>query len=151
MHAFFSKIGHTKRQLTWIPTLIVRLCIGILMILSGFFNLFDPEKHSKILQSFIDCHLFYPELNAYVIPALQILSGLLILIGLLTTPASCLLLIIMVISILSYRLPLIATYHNLQALEHLLHSSECLCALIFLWLCFSGPGRCSIDAIYSKK
>lgn len=151
MYQFFSKLGYKKRQCAWLPIFIVRLALGLFFILSGFFKLFDAKQHETLLQTLQHANIPFPEINSYLVPLLELLCGILVLIGLLTTLASFVLFAIMIVALITDRIASVAQHGDLMTLENFLYLPEVLYALLFLWLIFSGPGKLSLDYAYGKK
>lgn len=151
MYQFFAKLGYNKRQAEWFPILIVRIFIGVFFILSGFFKIFDSKQHANLLKTLKDAHIPFSEFNAYLVPFLELLCGFLILVGLLTTIASFVLFVIMIMAIVTDRTASIAHHVGIMSLENFLYLPEVLYGLMFLWLFFSGPGKVSIDYKYGKN
>ncbi|WP_420421124.1 DoxX family protein [Simkania sp.] len=151
MHDFFSKLGHYKRQVVWLPIFVTRIGIGIFFILSGFFKLFDAEQHEKLLKTMISANIPFPEFNSYFVPLIELLGGALILIGLLTSLSALVLLIVMVTAIVTERIAAVAMHGGLLLVENFFYLPEVLYALIFFWLFFSGPGKVSFDYVIGKK
>ena len=151
MYTFFANLGYKKRKCEWLPLLIIRLCLGVFFILSGFFKTFDAQQHQKLLHTLTEAHIPYPVFQAYCIPLIQMVCGGLILLGLLTSLASLLLFLVTVLSLITDRLALVLMHDGIQAVEHSLYFPEFLYALMFFWLFFSGPGNISVDLAYGKK
>lgn len=151
MYQFFAKLGHRKRQTEWFPLLIVRIFLGVFFILSGFFKMFDPKQHAHLLSTLQEANFFFPEFNAYLIPFLALICGILIFVGFLTTLASFLLFVIMIIALATERAASVAHYGGIMTLENFLYLPEVLYGLMFLWLFFAGPGKVSLDYRYGKN
>jgi len=151
MYQFFSKFGYKKRQGEWLPILLVRICLGIFFILSGFFKVFHAKQHTALLETLQKANIPFPEFNAYFVPILEFIGGILILLGLLCSLASLILFAIMIIALVTDRIASVALHGGLMTLENFLYLPEVLFALMFLWLFFSGPGKISLDFAYGKK
>lgn len=151
MYQFFSKLGHKKRQCEWFPILIVRICLGMFFIFSGFFKIFSSKEHGILLKIFQEAHMPHPGFNAYLIPIIELIGGLFILIGFLTTLSAFILFILTIFALIIDQISKIAEYEGLMSLENFLYLPEMLYALLFLWLFFSGPGKISFDFHYGKK
>ncbi len=151
MYQFLSKFGYKKRQGEWFPILLVRICLGIFFILSGFFKVFHSKPHTALLETLQKSNIPFPEFNAYFVPILEFIGGILILLGLLCSLASLMLFVIMIIALVIDRIASVALHGGLMILENFLYLPEVLYALMFLWLFFSGPGKVSLDFFYGKK
>lgn len=151
MYEIFSKLGYKKRQCEWLPILIARIVLGIFFILSGFFKIFDSKQHETLLRTLKDAGIPLPEFNAYFVPLVELLGGVCILIGLLTSLASLVLFVLMIVALISDRIASVAAHGGIKTLENFLYLPEVLYAAMFLWLFFAGPGKISIDFAYGKK
>ena len=151
MSELFSKLGYKKRQAEWFPILLVRVCLGVFFILSGFFKVFDAKQHSSVLHIFKQANFPMPELFAYLIPILELICGVLILVGLLCTLASFILFLIMIAAIITEKFASAMHHGGLMIIENFLYLPEVLYALMLIWLMFSGPGKVSFDFSYGKK
>ena len=151
MYEFFSKLGHYKRKGVWLPIFVTRIGIGIFFILSGFFKLFDADQHEKLLKTMISANIPFPEFNSYFVPLIELLGGVFILIGLLTSLSALVLLVIMVTAIVTERIADVAMHGGLLLIENFFYLPEVLYTLIFFWLFFSGPGKISFDYVIGKK
>lgn len=151
MYEFFSKIGCFKRQIEWLPIFIARIFLGLFFILSGFFKLFDTKEYEKLLNTLKDANIPMYELHAHLIPWLELVCGVLILIGFLTTLASLILFVILMTALVTEGLSSLSTFKGVMIIEHFLYMREALFGLLFLWLFFSGPGKVSFDSAYGKK
>lgn len=151
MYQFFSKFGYKKRQVEWFPILLARICLGIFFTLSGFFKVFHPKQHTALLETLQKAHVPFPEFNAYFVPILEFIGGILIIIGFLCSLASLMLFAIMIIALVTDRIASVALHGGLMTLENFLYLPEVLYALMFLWLFLSGPGKVSLDFSYGKK
>ena len=151
MYGFFSKLGSKKRQCEWLPLFIVRLCLGIFFILSGFFKIFDSQQHETLFKTLTNSGIPFAAFNAYFIPIIEILAGACVLLGFLTSLVSLILFILMVASLVIDRIASVTAHGGIKLIENFLYLPEVLYALMFLWLFFSGPGKLSFDFIYGKK
>ncbi|NGX50840.1 MAG: hypothetical protein K1060chlam2_00691 [Chlamydiae bacterium] len=151
MYAFFSKLGYKKRACEWLPLLLVRLCLGVFFILSGFFKLFDLHQHEALLRSFTEVGLPFPEVNVMLLPIIEIIAGGCILVGFLTSFASFILFILVVGALVIDRITPVTIHGEVRSIEHFLYLPEVLYALMLFWLFFSGPGKISFDFSYGKK
>lgn len=151
MHRLISKIGTFKRHNEWLPIFIVRLYAGLFFILSGFFKIFDSTQHKILLKTLIAAKIPFPEFSAYFVPALELIGGCLLILGLLTTLASLVLFFIMITALFTDRIIGLTKYGGLFFLENFFYLPETLYALILLWLFFSGPGKFSLDRYLGQR
>lgn len=151
MRDFFVKLGHYKRCMEWLPILIIRITMGTFFSLSGFFKLFDAEQHKRLLETMIAAQIPFPEFHSYFVPMIELVCGVFIFIGLLTTLSSLILLFVMLVALISDRIASLATYKGISFIENFLYLPEALYVLIFFWLFFSGPNKVSFDYFIGKK
>lgn len=151
MYQFFSKLGYKKRQCEWFAIFVVRLLLGIFFALSGFFKIFDGKQHANLLQTLKDAGVPFASFNAYFVPFMELVCGILLIIGFLTTLSSLALFVIMITAIITDRLASLAHHPGIIAFENFLYLPEVLYALMFFWLFFAGPGKLSLDHRYGKK
>lgn len=151
VYEFFSKIGRFKRQAEWLPIFITRLFLGLFFILSGFFKLLDSKEHEKLLKTLQEAHIPMYEFFSHLIPWLELVCGMLIMIGFLTTLAALILFIILITALVTEGLSSLSSFRGMMIIEHFLYLRETLFSLLFLWLFFSGPGKVSLDSTFGKK
>ncbi len=151
MYAFFSKLGLYKRSVEWLPIFIVRLCVGLFFILSGFFKIFDPTQHEILMQTLQAAEIASAEFFTYFFPLMALLLGILILIGFLTSFSAFFFLVMLVTALIWDHRALPSAHHFSLFFEKLFYIPEVIYILIFLWLFFSGPGKISLDCYLSKK
>lgn len=151
IYHFFSKLGYHKRQLEWIPILVVRIFLGLFFAVSGFFKMFDAKGRASLFQTLKEHQIPFPEFNVYLLPTLQLLFGLCILIGLLTTVSCFIVFILRLASMFAEGLSTVTRQSELPFIEHFFYFPEVLYVLMVFWLFFSGPGKISFDYTYRKR
>ena len=151
VYEFFSKIGQLKRAAEWLPIFIARIFLGLFFTLSGFFKLLDTKEYEKLLKTLQEAHIPMYEFYAHIIPWLELVCGVLIIVGFLTTLASLILFVILLIALITEGLSSLSPFKGMMLIEHFLYLREALFSLLFLWLFFSGPGKISVDSAFGKK
>jgi len=149
--ALFAKLGHYKRELEWLPILIARIASGLFFVLSGFFKLIDSSQHSTLLKTLKASALPASEFFSYFIPLIEVIFGLMILVGFMTSFAALIMFATMILAISIDHLSSIKGHGGLFFIENFLYLPEVLYAILFLWLFFSGPGKISLDYHLGKS
>ena len=88
----------------------------------------------------------FPRQTAYFVASVEFICGSLVAVGLLSSPASAVLTIDMIVAILTNSLATVPKgLSRLNWLDDVLYLPEVLYVLIFIWLICSGPGKFSVD------
>lgn len=122
--------------------LVVRLVIGVMFALSGYFKLTDPQRRQKMADSLKSGGI--PPALAPQFSAVELLGGLGVTFGLLTALAALGLLVIAVGALVTVIVPK-AKGEGIHKLENLLYAPETLLAAGLLVLVAIGAGRWSLD------
>ena len=142
-------------------TILVRLMVGLVVFLpEGIQKLAFPE----ILGAgrFANIGIPYPEVMGPFVGAVEIVCGTLIILGLLTRLAAIPLIVIMVVAIVSTKLPIWAGHdsdlspaeaRSLRLLEHgrMKRATDFLMLLGSLYLLIAGAGAWSLDAMLARE
>jgi putative oxidoreductase len=116
----------------WIPT-VVRVVTGLFFVSTSFGKFLD---YSKEVDDFRGFEVPWPEVAVPVVGVVELVGGLLLVIGLLTRPAAFVLALNMVGAL--------ATAGRVEGGSfHLVYAPVLLVAMVFL--CWAGPGRVSVD------
>ena len=116
----------------WLPT-VVRVAAGLFFVSTGLGKFLD---YSKEVNDFRGFEVPWPEVAVPAVGVVEVLGGLLLLIGLLTRPAAFVLAVNMVGAL--------ATAGRVDGGSfHLVYAPTLLVLMIFL--CWSGPGSLAID------
>jgi putative oxidoreductase len=121
--------------------IIIRLIVGLIFISEGiqkylFLQIFGPGFFQEIG---FDHAYFW----AYFTGACEILSGIMILFGLLTRIASIPLLIVMVTAFITTKLPVLATKGFWSFLHE--YNTDFALTMLLIMLLFYGGGKWSVD------
>jgi putative oxidoreductase len=88
----------------------------------------------------------FPHLTAYFVSGVEFVCGSLVTVGFLSSPASLVLLIDMIVAILTEALSTLPkNLSPLRWLDDFLYLPEVLYGLFFVWLACSGPAKFSVD------
>ena len=132
----------------WLGRLVVRLSVGIEFFGSGLGKL---GKLPSFVQYFRSLGIPVPELQAPFVASVELVCGILIVIGLATRPAALMLCGVMAVAIVTAAAPerhITASWHGL--LEFFYLPEWCL-LLLLGWLVLAGPGRASLDAMLGRR
>ena len=126
----------------WLPFLLTRLAIGLVFVESGWGKF---HKLPSIIAYFGSLGIPAPELQAPFVAAVELICGLLILGGALTSVASLPLIGTMIVAIIT------AKKDDITSTSDLFFLSEYTFILLLLWLTFYGAGAFSIDNLIKRK
>jgi putative oxidoreductase len=116
----------------WVPT-VVRIVTGLFFVSTGLGKFLD---YSKEVDDFRGFEVPWPEVAVPLVGLVEVVGGLLLVIGLLTRPAAFVLACNMVGAL--------ATAGRVEGGSfHLVYAPALLILMIFL--CWSGPGRLALD------
>lgn len=124
--------------------LVLRLVVGGMFAMSGYFKLTDAARKQKMSESLSKAGV--PVALTTFISALELLGGLLVLFGLLTVPGGFIALVISLGALVTTAIPE-AEGGGIHKIENILYSPEALIAVGLLVLISTGAGALSLDAL----
>jgi len=130
----------TLTRSQWIPQLLVRLFLGYFFFETGWSKVGNLDA---MAERFTGWGIPLPAFSAALSGYTELIGGALIMLGLATRMAAIPLGINMVVAIL------VVNIRKVSGLDEFVELSEPLYALCFVWLFFSGPGRVSLDHLFS--
>lgn len=130
-------------KIDWIGPLVVRLIIGFAFIVDGTRKLGDLESVAKFFAK--DLHMMHPCADSGLVSVVELIAGLLLVIGLGTRIAALLLAFTMVGAFTLAIVP-----HSKSVLD-LFGTIELTYMAIFVWLIVSGGGPISIDHRIARR
>ena len=126
--------------------LLVRVSIGLFFAISGANKLFVAGRAQNMYETLVEAKVPFPHLMTYFASGVEFVGGSSVTIGFLSSLASVVLLVDMLVAILTTKLPVMPKgLLPLNWLDDFLYLPEVLDVLIFIWLICSGPGRLSVD------
>jgi putative oxidoreductase len=126
--------------------LLVRISIGLFFAISGANKLFVTGGIKPVYDTLVQGKVPFPRQTAYFVAGVEFVCGSLITVGLLSSPASAVLLIDMLVATLMTKLSAVPKgLSPLNWVDDFLYFPEVLYVLFFIWMICSGPGRFSID------
>jgi putative oxidoreductase len=155
-----------KRLATWLwfsgapaATVLVRLMVGAVFLSEGLQKfMFDARGSERFTRIGIPA----PTAMAAFVGVVEVLGGALVLLGLLTRPAACLLLVNISVAIVSTKIPILLGYgfwgfsapsgphHGFWLMAHAARTDFCMWTGSF-FLILVGAGPLSIDALVRPK
>jgi putative oxidoreductase len=129
-------------QLAWLPALVTRLSVGWVFLESGYGKLMHLDKVREFFES-----LGIPaaSIQAPFVAGVELLGGILLIVGAWTRIASLPLIGVMVVAIKT------AKSAELEGFSDLFGLSEYLYVLLLIWLAIHGAGALSVDGLFSRK
>ena len=132
--------------------LLARLSIGLFFAISGANKLFVAGGTKPVYETLVKAKVPFPHLTAYFVSGVEFVCGFLVTVGFLSSPASLVLLIDMIVAILTEALSTLPkNLSPLSWLDDFLYLPEVLYVLFFIWLLCSGPGKFSVDYALAGK
>jgi putative oxidoreductase len=126
--------------------LLVRVSIGLFFAISGANKLFVAGGTKPVYETLVKAKVPFPRQTAYFVSSVEFVCGSLVTVGFLSSPASLILLIDMIVAILTEALSTLPKdLSPLSWLDDFLYLPEVLYVLFFIWLLCSGPGKFSVD------
>jgi putative oxidoreductase len=142
-HSFVNEL----HSLEWLGILLARVAVGLLFFLSGRGKLFVPERRKQMRQTLIEAHVAFPDFNALFVSTVELVCGLLLILGALTPLVCALLACLMIVAIVTTGIRNIKACSPAEWLAAFLYLPEPLYLVVLIWLFFSGPGWLSVDRL----
>jgi putative oxidoreductase len=132
--------------------LLVRVSIGLFFAISGANKLFVAGGTKPVYETLLQAKVPFPHLMAYFVSGVEFVCGSLVTVGFLSSPASVVLLIDMIVAVLTNSLSTLPKgLSPLKWLDDFLYLPEVLYVLFFIWLICSAPGKFSVDYWLAAK
>jgi putative oxidoreductase len=126
--------------------LLVRVSIGLFFAISGANKLFIAGGTKPVYDTLIKAKVPFPKFTAYFVSGVEFVGGSLVTVGFLSSPASLVLLVDMIVATLTEAISTMPKgLSPLSWLDDFLYLPEVLYILFFIWLLCSGPGKFSVD------
>lgn len=127
-----------------------RLALGVFFTISGYHKLFNRKRHATIARTMRHDHVFAPGVNEWLIPVAELLGGLGLTVGLLSTLAALGLLVVCVGATWFDGLARIPAMRPIDLADRLccvLYLPEVLYAVMLFVVVMTGGGPYSLDAV----
>ena len=125
----------------WLAPLAVRIVVGSVFLETGWLKL---NALPRMIQNFRDWGIPAPEFFTPLASGIELVGGLLLLVGLLTRFAAVPLMIVMLVAIVS------AKAGEIDSVVTLLGFEDVSYFMMFAWLAIAGPGSVSLDHLILK-
>jgi len=127
--------------------ILIRLMVGLVFLSEGIQKFLFPDQLG--VGRFIKIGLPFPEFFGYFVPSFEIVCGILVLIGLFTRLAAIPLIIIMLVAIISTKIPILLN----DGFWKMAHEARTDWAMILglIFLLIVGAGKISFDHYRSQK
>ncbi len=122
----------------WLPPLFARLVVGWVFLWTGWTKLTNLDR---ITEAFVSWGIPFPHIMTPFVSGVELVGGLLLLLGLFTRIAAVPLVIVMIVAVIS------AKWGQVDSLETLLGFEELAYMALFGWLAVAGPGPISLDRL----
>lgn len=130
------------RHCIWLGPLLARIVVGEVFLVSGWVKL---DNLPQMIERFAGWGIPFPEVMTPFASAVELVGGLLLVLGLFTRLAAVPLAVVMIVAIATVLWP------DVDSLDTLLGFSESAYLAIFLWLAVAGPGVISIDHALQRR
>jgi putative oxidoreductase len=128
-------------RLEWLPPLAARVAVGLVFVTAGWGKLQNLER---VVEFFRSIGIPAPEIQAPFVATVELVGGILLLLGLGTRFAAVPLAATMVVAIAT------ALWPDLEGAIDLLGKAELLYIVLFGWLAIGGAGAVSLDALLAR-
>lgn len=124
--------------------LILRLTVGLMFTLSGFYKLTDAQRRASMRESLSTAG--FPAMLAVPLALVELMAGLALVLGLAGALSAAALLGISLVAFITTTLPK-TEGQGIHKLENLLYAPEALLSAALLVLLATGAGQWSLDAV----
>jgi putative oxidoreductase len=129
-------------QLSWIGPLAVRLIVGTAFVLTGWGKLHSLDNVSNF---FDELHIPMPYANAVFVSTVELVGGVLLILGIGTRIAAALLIGVMTVAFLT------AIWPKAESFWDVFSTIELTYLVIFVWLLVNGAGKASLDHLVARR
>ena len=130
------------RRLDWAPPLLARLTIGAIFVPTGWGKLHNLPD---IVSFFRQLGIPYPEIQAPFVSSIELVCGVLVLVGLATRLAAIPLIGTMVVAIAT------AVWPQLDSAREIFGKEELHYIALLAYLVVSGPGLVALDGLVARR
>lgn len=130
------------RPIAWLGPLIARIVVGEVFLVSGWVKLHNLPQ---MIENFAGWGIPFPAVLTPFASVVELVGGVLLILGLLTRIAAAQLAFVMVVAIAT------ALWPEVDSLDTLLGLSESAYFAIFTWLALAGPGVLSMDYALQRR
>ncbi len=128
-----------------IAPFLARIVVGGMFFLSGFYKLFTADSAAKMQKTMVEAGIAAPRETARFVSVCEFVFGALLILGLASSLAALVLLIISVVALITVASKAVEGTSFGYRLSSYLDLPETLLIVILLWLIAAGPGLYSLD------
>jgi putative oxidoreductase len=138
----YEKFSAWREKTSWVPILLARLTLGIVFAESGWGKLHNLPK---VVEFFTQLGIPAPGIQAPFVAGVELVCGLLILVGLLTRLAAIPLSVTMLVAIATAKM---SDVHSIGDFADL---TEFAYFVLLMWLAWEGGGKVSVDHFLFRR
>jgi putative oxidoreductase len=151
LHALIRSVLLGNPSWEQFSVVLARVSLGIFFAISGGNKLLIPSRTGQMYETLADAGIPFPHFMTYFVSSVELISGCLLVIGMLTSLCCVALIIQMLVAITTVQLATIAKgLSSLDWLDDFLYLPETMYIIILIWLICSGPGRVSVDYLIAR-
>ncbi|HEX8471189.1 MAG TPA: DoxX family protein [Brevundimonas sp.] len=141
----YSTVGFGFPFLNEIAPFVARIAVGGMFFLSGFYKLFTAASAEKMQKTMVEAGIAAPRQTARFVSVCEFVFGALLILGLFTSVAAAVLLIISLVALITVAAKSVEGASFGYRLSSYLDLPETLLMIILFWLICVGPGLWSLD------
>ncbi len=143
----YSTVGFGFPFLNEIAPFVARIAVGGMFFLSGFYKLFTPAQAEKMQKTMVEAGVAAPRQTARFVSVCEFAFGALLIMGLFTSLAALVLLVICVVALVTVAAKSVEGTSLGYRLSSYFDLPETLLMVILIWLIANGPGLWSLDFV----
>jgi putative oxidoreductase len=128
-------------RLGFLPPLLARVAVGVVFAQTGWGKLHGLDQ---VVDFFRELGIPYPELQAPFVAGVELVGGVLLVVGLAARVAAVPLIGTMVVALAT------AIWPRADGVIEVLGSVEALYLILFAWIAVAGPGAVSVDGLVAR-
>ena len=128
----------------------VRVTVGVFFALSGYHKLFNRGRHASFVETLKADHVPALRFNQWWVPSVELLGGIAVAAGFLTSGAALMLLAICIVACVAEASAKVESFKPIDEADRIddwLYLPEVLYALMLFAVICAGPGGYSIDRL----
>jgi len=145
MTDLFQTLGFGFPGLADVAIFVARVVVGLMFFLSGFHKLFNAAQAIKMQKTMVEAGIAAPRATAKFVSFCEFVSGALLVVGLLTSVAAAILLVISLVALVTVAARSVEGTRFGYRLSSYLDLPETLLIVILGALIIVGPGLYSLD------
>ena len=142
----YGRAVRLLHKIDWAGSLLLRLTLGLAFAPNGWGKLRNLDG---VTEYFDSLHVPAPHFNAMLVGSIELVGGVLLILGLGTRIASALLIGVMSVATLTAVVPKLDS--GLDGVSQLANSIEMTYLAVFVWLLMKGAGTASLDHLIARR